>query len=154
MGTMPRWPLFAAGKLEFALQEERLTRIKNQGDVPQLALRSALELVGDEQSPHIALNGRYMNYRQWDRDTVMRDYARSADLGSRLKQPLKNTFIDNAYQNHKAADRRQRLSESGLFAGSMVEVEHHRAHASAAYYTAPWRADEASFPSKDVGVHL
>jgi len=136
------------GKLEFALQEERLTRVKNQGDAPQLALRAALEKVGDESIAQVSLNGRYMNYHQWNRDTVIRDYEQSASLVSKLKQPFKNTFIDHAYQTRKAADRRELLQQSGVTAGSMNEVEHHRAHAAAAYYTAPWRANDASFPNK------
>lgn len=136
------------GKLEFALQEERLTRVKNQGDAPVLALREALDLTGGGPLGRVALNGRYMNYQQWDRQTVIRDYEQSASLGSRLKQPLKNTFIDRAYQTRKASKRRDRLYEAGIAPELMSEVEHHRAHAAAAYYTAPWRANERSFPSK------
>lgn len=135
------------GKLRYALQEERLTRVKNQGDAPKFALRGALELFGDEPPARIALNGRYMNYHQWQRDTVIRDYERSATVASRLKQPLKNTFIDTAYQNQKAVARRELLHQAGI-AGVMTEVEHHRAHASAAYYTAPWREVDTSFPDK------
>jgi len=89
-----------------------------------------------------------MNYHQWNRDTVIRDCEQSASLVTKLKQPFKNTFIDHAYQTRKAADRRELLQQSGVTAGSMNEVEHHRAHAAAAYYTAPWRANDASFPNK------
>jgi carbamoyltransferase len=135
------------GELEFALQEERLTRVKNQGDAPELALREAMRLLGDEQPAQIALNGRYMNYCQWERGAVIQDYERSSNLSSRLKQPLKNTFIDSAYQSRKAAERRNTLHKAGAV-GSIAEVEHHRAHAAAAYYTAPWRENEASFPGK------
>ncbi len=140
--------LVANGKLEFAMQEERLSRIKNQGDAPSRTLRMALERAGSADTVEVALNGRYMNYRQWDRKTVMRDYEQSASWRSRLKQPLKNTFVDRAYQNHKAEARRDALMQAGLDAGSMTEVEHHTAHAAAAYYTAPWRKNAGSFPEQ------
>jgi len=136
------------GKLVFALQEERLTRIKNQGDAPALVLRQALELAPADSEPRVALNGHYMNYHQWDRDTVMRDYEQSASLGSRIKQPLKNTFVDRAYQRHKAAERMDHLQSLGLAHNQLTAVEHHRAHAAAAYYTAPWRRSPQSFPDR------
>ncbi len=142
------------GRLQFALQEERLTRIKNQGDVPVQALRQALSVLGGGLSAadRVALNGRYMNYQQWDRETVVRDYERSASIGSRLKQPLKNTFIDRAYQRHKAEARMEALETLGLVESQTVAVEHHRAHAAAAYYTAPWRSRPTNFPERTLVV--
>jgi carbamoyltransferase len=138
------------GRLQFALQEERLTRIKNQGDAPAQALDRALSLIGGGLSngDRVALNGHYMNYQQWDRETVMRDYERSASIGSRLKQPLKNTFIDRTYQRHKAEARMEALEGLGIVETQTDAVEHHRAHAAAAYYTAPWRPRATSFPEK------
>lgn len=136
------------GNLVFALQEERLTRIKNQGDAPALALRQALELSPAGTVPDVALNGHYINYHQWDRETVMRDYAESGNLTSRLKQPLKNTFVDRAYQRHKASEREGEICKLGLEQNPLSSVEHHRAHAAAAYYTAPWRQSPRSFPER------
>ncbi len=136
------------GKLVFALQEERLTRIKNQGDAPTLAMRQAIDMNPGADITRVALNGHYMNYHQWDRETVMRDYEQSASLGSRLKQPLKNTFVDRAYQRRKASDRLEQLEPLGFASNQLSPVEHHRAHAAAAYYTAPWRRSPLSFPER------
>ncbi len=78
------------GKLELVLQEERLTRVKNQGDAPVAATDEARRLTGFGSGPvRIALNGHYMNYNQWQRETIIKDYEASATLASRLKQPLK-----------------------------------------------------------------
>ncbi len=130
------------GRVEFALQEERITRVKNQGDAPRNALDGALALVrhaaGGANSARIALNGRYMNYGQWQRETIRDSYGRSSALASRIRQPLKETFVDREYQRRKAASREERLTELGLSRGRMEPVEHHLAHASAAYYTCPW----------------
>src|SRR5262249_14791686 len=43
------------------------------------------------------------------------------------------------YQKHQAEARRDRLAGIGLDRQALKPVEHHTAHAAAAYYTAPWR---------------
>jgi carbamoyltransferase len=132
------------GKIEFALQEERLTRVKNQGNTPLGASIEARRIGGAGTTPQrIALNGNYMNYNQWQRETILRDYEASAGFSSRLRQPLKNTFIDRAYQRHKAQLRLEQLSKLGWNEVVPEPVEHHLAHASAAYYTSPWREGTA-----------
>ena len=95
------------GRIQFAMQEERLSRVKNQGDAPSLALRAALELVEGDAVPgmRVALNGRYVNYSQWSREAVAADYRHSGSLWASLKQPLKGTLIDRWYQRRKAAAR-------------------------------------------------
>jgi carbamoyltransferase len=131
------------GRIELALQEERLTRIKNQGDAPARAVRLAFQtLNGDAARAQFGLNGRYMNYNQWQPETILRDYERSADLVGRTKQSLKGTFVDRAYQKRKAELRAEALSEIGVAKGRIERVEHHLAHASAAYHTAPWRDEK------------
>jgi len=131
------------GRIQLALQEERLTRVKNQGDAPAQSLAYALRLAnGGAGDARVALNGRYMNYRQWGRETILKDYAESSSLANRLKQPLKNTFIDRLYQERKSGSRRKLIAELGVEPGNIEPVEHHLAHASAAYYTSPWRDEK------------
>jgi carbamoyltransferase len=116
------------GRIELALQEERITRVKNQGDAPE----GVLALIG-ERAARVALNGLYVNYGQWPRRVIERDYDKSAGW----KQPLKGTFIDRAYRKRKAALREHALKQLGV--GQMQAVEHHTAHASAAHYTCGWK---------------
>jgi carbamoyltransferase len=134
--------LLRDGRVELALQEERLTRVKNQGDAPAGALRAALALANaaafPAAAPVVALNGHYMNYRQWRRETILEDYARCSSLGSRLKQSLKSSPVDRLYQRRRAAERAGSLGAIGLSGGQLAPVEHHQAHAAAAYYTSPW----------------
>ena len=69
------------GRIELALQEERLTRIKNQGDAPAGAAKLAFQMLNRRRTQaRVALNGQYMNYQQWRRETILADYERSADL--------------------------------------------------------------------------
>ena len=136
--------LLRDGRIELALQEERLTRVKNQGDAPQGAVRAALACVPEtnREHPRVALNGQYMNYCQWPREVILRDYARSSSLASCVKQSLKNSYLDRAYQARKAAQRSARLQAIGLRAEQLVPIEHHHAHAAAAYYTSPYRRQD------------
>ncbi len=128
------------GRIELALQEERLTRVKNQGDAPARAANLAFQtLNGGGGEARFALNGLYMNYHQWERDTILADYERSGDLMGRWKQPLKGTFLDRVYQKRKAERRAEVLAGIGVTRERSEAVEHHLAHASAAYHTAPWR---------------
>jgi carbamoyltransferase len=129
------------GRIELALQEERLTRVKNQGDAPAGAVKLALQIVGGDGA-RVGLNGLYMNYHQWQRDTILADYERSADLASQFKQPFKGTFVDRAYQRRKANQRAAALAEIGVAKENAEPVEHHLAHASAAYHTAPWPGEK------------
>ena len=126
------------GRIELALQEERLTRVKNQGDAPAGAFAEAVKLAGSDAGlARVALNGRYVNYNQWQRETILGDYQRSSRLSSRLKQRLKRTWVDRVYQKRKSAIREEQLAGIGIGRERLDPVEHHLAHASAAYYTAP-----------------
>src|SRR4051812_113053 len=127
------------GRVELALQEERFTRVKNQGDAPGEAARAALALAGQDKPAAVALNDHYMNYHQWERATILKDYDQSSSVAGRCKQPLKNTFLDRAYQRRRAGERAARLSEIGFSTDQLTPVEHHQAHAAAAYYTSPGR---------------
>jgi carbamoyltransferase len=131
------------GRVELALQEERFTRVKNQGDAPAAAAKMAFQLLtGNGAQAKVGLNGLYMNYSQWRRETILSDYERSASFLSRWKQPLKGTFVDRAYQRRKAENRAEQLSAIGVPKERVEAIEHHLAHASAAYHTAPWPGEK------------
>ncbi|MGA3187355.1 MAG: carbamoyltransferase C-terminal domain-containing protein [Bryobacteraceae bacterium] len=131
------------GRIELALQEERLTRIKNQGDAPAGAAKLAFQMMNGQGTPaRVGLSGLYMNYNQWQRETIVADYERSGDFLGRWKQPFKGTLVDRAYQKRKANQRVEALSQIGVAKDRVEAVEHHLAHASAAYHTAPWRDEK------------
>jgi carbamoyltransferase len=129
------------GRVELALQEERLTRIKNQGDAPAGVAKLAFQMLNGAGA-QVGLNGLYMNYNQWQRETILRDYERSSDFAGRWKQLFKGTFVDRAYQRRKAELRVEALTGIGVSKKRIEPVEHHLAHASAAYHTAPWRDEK------------
>ena len=119
------------GLLAMAVQEERFTRIKNQGDVPEQAIAHY-----DGSIDSIALNGTYMNYGQWRRAAILADYR--ATPTRRWRDVVKGTALDRAYQLRKARARERAIAELPVLA-PLAAIEHHTAHAATAYYTSPWR---------------
>jgi len=67
------------GALAFALQEERLTRVKNQGGLPKLTLqRIAAEYPGDGTKAEglpVAFGGRNLTACDWQREAILKSYG-------------------------------------------------------------------------------
>jgi carbamoyltransferase len=129
--------LLLDGTVVGAVQEERFTRIKNQGDVPH---QSIATLIQSQSEPvrQVALDGLYMVYGGWTRESVMHGYQCAAGRLEEIKQSLKGTFVDSYYQRAKAERRRKALQRTDLREASLIPVEHHTAHAAAAYYGSGW----------------
>jgi carbamoyltransferase len=132
--------LLENGRVVAAVQEERLTRTKNQSGIPKCAIEDLLSMTGVTRSElsTAALNGTYMTYDHFDREPLLKNYGQSSGVITKLKQPLKGTFVDEMYQRGKAQTRMLRLAEFGFDNGRVVPVDHHTAHASAAYYGSGW----------------
>jgi len=129
------------GRVVAAVQEERLTRIKNQGDLPRQAIRDVISLANVDLSTvsRVALGGKYVSYGVYGRKDTRNHYERSGNLTEKLKQPLKNTFIDTLYQRHKARERERQFVELGFDQKKLAPVDHHTSHAAAAYYGSGWK---------------
>lgn len=129
------------GKVVAAVQEERLSRIKNQGGVPQLAIEEALSCAGLDRNSIkvVALNGAYMTYDHWERSQLLQVYERSTGVVQYLKESLKGTLFDRRYQKRKAGDRANRFNAIGFKAETLSPVDHHTCHASAAYFGSGWK---------------
>jgi carbamoyltransferase len=133
--------LVEKGRVVAAVQEERLTGIKNQGGLPRRAIADVLSTSGvaSEEITSVALNGAYMTYDHWDREPLVNTYEQSGALAAKLKEPLKGTIVDELYQKSKAHHRAQELARIGFGNGRVTSVIHHGAHAAAAYYGSAWK---------------
>lgn len=129
------------GRVVAGVQEERLTRVKNQGGLPRQAIAEVLSMRGITSSDlsDVALNALYVTYDHWDRDPLCETYEKSSGLSTRLKQPLKGTFVDDLYQKNKAQQRSRQFAGVGIRSGLLMPVIHHTAHAAAAYYGSGWK---------------
>jgi len=119
------------GRLCFAVQEERLTRVKNQGGLPE----KSLSLLGDCRE--VAWAGAHLFNSSWNREDVLAAYDNSRfRLKDSIWSRIRNTDLVGNYIN----DRREQSMVSkigGLFDGeapSFCRLDHHLCHASSAYY--------------------
>ena len=125
------------GQLLDVVQEERISRVKNEGDFPAKALQEIMAL--HEISPRdctIAFNGHYMNYSVWDRQATLDDYEKAKGLQAVIRNAAKrNKTIFSLYKSSKRGSRDSVLKEV-LKEGvqEVKHIEHHTAHAAAAYY--------------------
>lgn len=133
--------LLVDGQIVFAIQEERLTRVKNQGGIPQRAIHEILERTGYQLSDidFFALDGQYMvhygSYREATLDLYSKSFSGAGKMQQRLRHSLKRVPpVDNMYRNLHQQKRLNRLAQIGVDLAKVIPVEHHTAHAAAAYY--------------------
>ena len=104
------------GEITFAIQEERITRNKNENGIPTLSIQELLNEynLSIDNIDIVALNGAYMRYEGLDRNALMNDYELSKNYISFLKEKFKGTFIDKRYQLKKANTRSELLMSAGI----------------------------------------
>ena len=130
--------LLVDGQLAFALEEERLNRIKHWAGFPALAARACLAQGGPGPLEHVAIS-RDPRAHFWTK--VGRLVTRPGDW-RRSASRVKNT-VDVARLG-------ARLGEAGIANAEGVRVhfvEHHRAHLASAFFASPF--DEAAVVSID-----
>ena len=129
------------GELTFALQEERLTRVKNQGGLPLKTLKLiAGSMPGHEATGAevpVAFGGKNLTLCEWERTAILAAYARtSRGFLPRLKQLARqNPAISNSINRYKYKKLEAELSAA--FDGEPAQAsgfDHHLCHAAAAYY--------------------
>lgn len=125
------------GELVDVLQEERLRRVKNVGNFPEMAFKNTIinnELKPDEL--HIGFNGLYMNYGVWDRGSILKDYESSKSFNTSVKVKVKsNKTVFSVYTSRKGKERITSLNSLINCPSLYIQsIEHHTAHAASAYY--------------------
>jgi carbamoyltransferase len=141
--------LVADGKLIFAMQEERLSRVKNQGGLPLRTLEHIGEIShsrnGENLSQCIALGGNNLSLCYWRRDDILRSAGNDGpNLVGRAKDlARKNQLISEWINQQKWSGIGEKmgpvLGDSKI---SVQGVDHHLCHASAAYFGWGKRDDE------------
>lgn len=129
--------LLKEGKLIDVLQEERFSRVKNAGNFPEVAANDIISRNNCNLNGRIiSLNGLYMSYGIWDKDTILQDYENSKSLTTLVKAKMRsNKTIFSLYKSYKTKIRTSLLNKLLSSLSSSIQfVEHHTAHAAAAYY--------------------
>ena len=134
------------GRVIAAVQEERLSRIKNAGGIPALAIHEVLQLAGPSSLGHVdrvAVCGTWSSYMVRDGRQVLDDYAhmhrQAAGPVGRLRAALAGNYWLRGLWKDYASERHQRsvleqLARLGIDPGRVSFIDHHTCHAAMAYY--------------------
>lgn len=135
--------LLVDGRIVAAVQEERLTRVKNQGGLPARAIEEVLRIGGvarEDVGTFAVANVFQDRYTSWDRESIR---ARHARRTGRLRSWIRRRALVRAVR--KTQLRRGRvalLARMGIPADRLVLVDHHASHAAAAYWSSGWADDD------------
>jgi carbamoyltransferase len=127
--------IYEDGRLTAGIQEERLTRVKNWSGVPAKSIETVLGLAGltMKDIDRVAVNGHHMPYPK-DRQEILAEYRSTGSVPMSVKKFLRHTYLRTVYQDKRKRERLAALESAGV-PGSRIEfVDHHMAHAAAAYY--------------------
>lgn len=123
------------GEIRFALQEERLSRVKNQDDFPRLSLNylQEHERVDLSKVEAFVFTGHYVPRSQHDREGRIRAYKRGGGITA-LKKVAKRLGAKNI---RAALLKKSRISQATAFNVDPTKIsflDHHLCHAASAYY--------------------
>jgi len=130
--------LLRNGKIEFAISEERISRIKNEAGYPKLAIEKILELsnVKVEEIYSVSLAGKFSHekkfYSNWDWYKV--------GFENQLEDSKKGNKIN--FENQLNIRKKMITNHLDINEEKINVVEHHLAHAASAYLASPWINDE------------
>ena len=123
------------GKVVAAVQEERFNRQKNWSGFPGKSIKWVLQFGGinPDEIDAVALNGIHMPYPK-DRETLINEYRSTGSSSTNVKRLIKRTPLRTVYNLRRQKERRNEVVNLGIHPDRVHFVEHHAAHAAAAYY--------------------
>ncbi|MEK6647296.1 MAG: carbamoyltransferase C-terminal domain-containing protein [Candidatus Firestonebacteria bacterium] len=135
--------LFKDGECIFAINEERLSRIKLDGEFPNKAIQACLDFAG------ISLNEvdvvSYAWHYRFPYEEHLHDYVKRALEIAEGGEEAKRIMLERIkIEVERSVPRREQFEKWAKEKGVTQKVEfydHHHAHAASAYYTSPF--DEA-----------
>jgi carbamoyltransferase len=123
------------GKVVAAVQEERFNRQKNWSGLPVESIHWVLNYGGIELADldAVAMNGKHMPYPK-DREALINEYRTTGSTSTNVKRLIKRTPLKTVYNLRRQNERLNELVNLGIRPDRVHFVEHHAAHAAAAYY--------------------
>lgn len=131
------------GKLCFALQEERLTRIKNQGGLPERTLKMIVsqftETDCNSATLPVALGGENLTACHWQRDAILSSYGSTSwgPMGSLKRLARSHPAISDSINRIKFQKLEHELASAigaKTIQSEAIGFDHHLCHAAAAYF--------------------
>ncbi len=136
--------LLEDGEIVFAVQEERLTRVKNTTAFPTQAVQAALDWagIGPSELDGVAFASRH-NPKRVSKGGLLASYRgagrRPVALGLQM---AKRSPLYWGYQRVSKRERLRALERHHLPLSRVEFVDHHLCHASAAYYASHYGREE------------
>ena len=123
------------GQVVAAVQEERFNRQKNWCGFPVESIKWVLDYGGisPAELDAVAMNGRHMPYPK-DREAMLHEYSTTGSTSTSVKRLIKRTPLKTVYSLRRQKERLNELVNLGIRPDHVHFVEHHAAHAAAAYY--------------------
>lgn len=136
--------LLEDGIIKGVIQEERIVGVKNVDCLPYNAIKSLLTLTNTtiEDIDYVAMNGNHMPYPIEGQEGIKRTYRNFTTFKVAVKRVLKKTPVYDIFKKRRRIDRLKDINKIGIPESKVVFVEHHEAHAAAAYYGCPWWKNE------------
>ncbi|HXZ90220.1 MAG TPA: carbamoyltransferase C-terminal domain-containing protein [Candidatus Dormibacteraeota bacterium] len=132
--------LLEDGKLVFALQEERLNRIKNYAGFPYLSINFTLEF-NKLQMDDIDFFAFPVQHNPGVRGTQS-EWIKWYKSHESFETPLLEAFRQSPgfvlYKAYSRSRRMKNIKKAGIPASNVRFVNHHLQHAAAAYYGSPY----------------
>ncbi len=142
--------LLEDGIVRAALQEERLTRVKNENCFPAKSIRWLLESTGTDpgEIDLVAMHSTHMPYGMTQQE-ILKEFAESQTPKSYVRQMLKLTPANAMFRAKRRAVRLADIRAAGFAPERAVFLDHHTCHAAASYYGSPWRGEKVLVLTND-----
>lgn len=127
--------LLVDGQVVAAVQEERFTREKNWSGFPTQSVAWVLRHAGVEahELDAVAMNGNHMPYPK-DRDALLEEYRTTGRVAMQIRRIARRTTLGDAYRRRRQTQRLAQVVHLHVPRERVHFVDHHTAHAAAAYY--------------------
>lgn len=135
--------LIEDGVVTAAVQEERLSRIKNHFCFPHGSIRWVLDYTGTrpEDVDAVAIATHEIT-APFHREQLLAHYERLHSPKTQIRRLLKETPAMNYVQRKRREERLTEAREAGFPVERVTFVDHHTAHAAAAYHGSPWKQEK------------
>src|SRR5215469_3226704 len=106
------------GELRFALQEERLTRIKNQGGLPKETLTAITSQFPATTDPGralpVAFGGENLTKCEWQREAILASYGNTSQstVGTLKGLARKSPFVSRSINHFKMKHLEHEISDT------------------------------------------
>jgi carbamoyltransferase len=134
--------LLVDGQIVAAVQEERFTRVKNIYCFPERSIAWVLESTGTapEDLDGVAIASEHIIGGFTGADLI-RSYARTRHPVTQLRRAVRATPLHAVRRKQRREERLGQVSAAGLPTDRTSFVDHHTAHAAAAYHGSPWKQE-------------